>query len=176
MKSRFYAIFGILISLTIIFFVLGPSQGHIAQYFLTDEQFQDMVLGDNSHVNDSRNTKNPNECRYDDGDGNMLPCEIGTAPILWDPSYPAELDCDEICVDNETKSNFDNKTVRVEGNMADEICATIGGECPPHYPGNLQDDGSIMVGFVISDQEKIKHYQFFIKNNTLSYDVMINEK
>ena len=53
--------------------------------------------------------------------------------------------------------------------MADEICAVIGRECPPFYPGNLQDDGSIMVGFVISDQEKIKHYQFFIKNDTLSY-------
>jgi hypothetical protein len=49
MKSRVYAIFGILISLTIIFFILGPSQGHIAKYFLTEEQFEDLILNsDNS--------------------------------------------------------------------------------------------------------------------------------
>jgi len=113
------------------------------------------------------------ECWYDDGNGNMLPCIIETGPILWDPFYPTELDCDGICIDDET--NFDNKTIRVEGKIADEICAIIGGECPPYYPGNLQDGNSIMVGFVISDQEKIKHYQFFIKNNTLSYNVTINE-
>ena len=53
MKSRLLIIIGILITFTITFFVLGPSQGHIAEYFLTEEQFQDLVLGDNPHVVDS---------------------------------------------------------------------------------------------------------------------------
>ncbi|AJW70341.1 hypothetical protein [Nitrosopumilus adriaticus] len=44
MKTRILIIIGIAISFTIAFFVLGPSQGHIAEYFLTDEQFEDMIL------------------------------------------------------------------------------------------------------------------------------------
>lgn len=37
-------IIGILVTLTTVFFVLGPSQGHIAQYSLNDEQFEEMIL------------------------------------------------------------------------------------------------------------------------------------
>jgi hypothetical protein len=59
------------------------------------------------------------------------------------------------------------KTVRVEGTVANQICLVIGGECPPYYPGNIQDDGSVMVGFVISDQEKTKHYQFLIEDDII---------
>jgi len=44
MKSRLLIIIGIAVTLTIIFFIFGPSQGHIAQYFLSDEQFEDLVL------------------------------------------------------------------------------------------------------------------------------------
>jgi hypothetical protein len=36
-----------------------------------------MILGDNSHVNDSRDTKNLNECWYQDDDGNITPCRMG---------------------------------------------------------------------------------------------------
>ncbi len=53
MKTRFLIIVGVAIALTITFFVLGPSQGHIAEYFLTDEQFEDLILGDTPHVTDS---------------------------------------------------------------------------------------------------------------------------
>ena len=75
MKTKLLIIIGILIAFTITFFVLGPSQGHIAEYFLTEEQFQDMVLGDNPHVVDSKNTENPNECWYQEDDGSMVPCK-----------------------------------------------------------------------------------------------------
>ena len=71
--------------------------------------------------------------------------------------------------------NHDEKTVRVEGKIAEEICAIMDDECPPYYIGNIQDDDSIMIGFVISNQEKIKHYQFLIKNDTLSYNVTENK-
>jgi len=77
MKSRLLIIIGAIATLAIIFFVLGPSQGHIAKYFLTNEQFEDMILGDNSHVSDSRDTKNPNECWYQEDDGNITPCRMG---------------------------------------------------------------------------------------------------
>lgn len=50
MKTRILIITGIVISFTTIFFVLGPSQGHIAEYFLTDEQFEEMILdNDNTY-------------------------------------------------------------------------------------------------------------------------------
>lgn len=126
-------------------------------------------------VIDRQNTGNPNECWYDDGNGNILPCKIETGPILWDPFHPAELNCDDECIDNRSDHKFDNKTVQVEGKMADEICEITGGKCPEFYPGNIQDDGSVMVGFVISDQENITHYQFVIQNNTLSFEVTENE-
>lgn len=124
-------------------------------------------------VIDSRNTGNPNECWYDDGDGNIKPCIIETGPILWDPFYPTELNCDDECID--TEKNFDKNTVKIKGKMADEICEITGGKCPEFYPGNIREDGSVMVGFVISDKENITHYQFFIKNNTLSYEMTENE-
>lgn len=66
-----------MITFIITFFVLGPSQGHIAEYFLTDEQFEDMILGDDAHVNDFRDTKNPNDCWYQEDDGNIVPCKMG---------------------------------------------------------------------------------------------------
>jgi len=44
MKTKLLIIVGIVITLTTIFFVLGPSQGHIAEYFLTDEQFEEIIL------------------------------------------------------------------------------------------------------------------------------------
>ncbi len=44
MKTRFLVLIGIVIALTISFFALDPSQDHIAQYFLTDEQFEEMIL------------------------------------------------------------------------------------------------------------------------------------
>lgn len=83
MKTRFYVIFGIISSLLTIFFVLGPSQGHIAEYFLTDEQFEDMILGDTPHMSDSRNTGNPTECWYQEDDGSMTSCTIdSTGPSM----------------------------------------------------------------------------------------------
>ena len=78
MKTRVLIIIGILIAFTITFFVLGPSQGHIAEYFLTDEQFEGIILGDTPHVSDSRNTENPNECWYQEDDGSMIPCKMGS--------------------------------------------------------------------------------------------------
>ena len=52
-------------------------------------------------VIDSQNTDNPNECWYDDGDGNIKPCVIETGPILWDPFYPIDLSCDDECIDDD---------------------------------------------------------------------------
>ena len=48
MKTRLLIIIGIVITLTITFFVLGPSQGHIAKYFLTDEQFEEKILNNDN--------------------------------------------------------------------------------------------------------------------------------
>jgi hypothetical protein len=76
MKTRFLIILGVIITFVIAFFVLGPSQGHIAEYFLTNEQFEDMILGDAPHMSDSRNTGNPTECWYQEDNGEMLPCMI----------------------------------------------------------------------------------------------------
>ena len=75
MKTRHYITIGIVIAFTITFFVLGPSQDHIAQYFLTDKQFEEIFLGE-SHVNDFRDTQNPNECWYQEDDGSLTPCKI----------------------------------------------------------------------------------------------------
>jgi len=52
MKSRLLIIIGIAVTLATIFYVLGPSQGHIAEYFLNDEQFEEIILN------------NENEYRY----------------------------------------------------------------------------------------------------------------
>ncbi|WP_371503839.1 hypothetical protein [Nitrosopumilus adriaticus] len=76
MKTRHYITIGIVIAVSITFFVLGPSQGHIAEYFLTDEQFEKVILGDTSHVSDFRDTQNPNECWYQEDDGSFTPCKI----------------------------------------------------------------------------------------------------
>ena len=50
-----------------------------------------------SLVNDFTNTQNPNECWYQDDDGQIKPCVIGTGewPISFSP-WP-EQNCDEIC-------------------------------------------------------------------------------
>ena len=48
MKTRHYIVIGVVTIFTITFFVLGPSQGHIAEYFLTDEQFEDLILSSNN--------------------------------------------------------------------------------------------------------------------------------
>ncbi|MDH3395054.1 MAG: hypothetical protein OEL52_02750 [Nitrosopumilus sp.] len=68
MKTRLLIIIGIAVVLTTVFFVLGPSQGHIAQYFLNDEQFEEMILSndnedrysahDESFVDESKVTGN----------------------------------------------------------------------------------------------------------------------
>ncbi len=76
MKNRLLIIIGIVVVSSTGFFVLGPSQGHIAQYFLTDKQFEEMFL-DESHVNDFRDTQNPSECWYQEDDGSMTPCKMG---------------------------------------------------------------------------------------------------
>ena len=64
--------------------------------------------------------------------------------------------------------------IQIRGNMANQICSIISDECPSYYIGNMQDDGSVMVGMIISDQEQTIQYQFFINNDTLTYET-INE-
>jgi hypothetical protein len=59
--------------------------------------------------------------------------------------------------------------------MAQEICSVTGGECPPNYIANIQEDGSQVVIVTISDTVHEKQFTFFIKNNILSYDVRENE-
>ena len=48
MKTRLLIIIGIAVVLTTVFFVLDPSQGHITQYFLNDEQFEEMILSNDN--------------------------------------------------------------------------------------------------------------------------------
>lgn len=48
MKTRLLMIAGIAVTLATVFFVLGPSQGYIAKYFLTDEQFEEIILSNNN--------------------------------------------------------------------------------------------------------------------------------
>lgn len=67
------------------------------------------------------------------------------------------------------------KRVIIEGEMADQICSITDGECPSYYIGNIQEDGSVMVGITISNTVKEKQFIFFIKNNTLSYEIKENE-
>ncbi len=59
---------------------------------------------------------------------------------------------------------------KIEGKMTDEICSVTGGECPPYYIGNFQEDGSLVVIVTMSDTEKERQITFFIKNDTLSYE------
>ncbi|GKS67682.1 hypothetical protein YTPLAS73_12290 [Nitrosarchaeum sp.] len=68
------------------------------------------------------------------------------------------------------------KRVIIEGEMADQICSITDGECPSYYIGNIHEDGSVMVGITISNTVKEKQFIFFIKNNTLSYEIKENEK
>lgn len=74
---------------------------------------------------------------------------------------------------NDTVPNIINKDpskIRIEGKIADEICIIVGSQCPPYYIGNIQEDGSIMVGITISDVINETQYVFLIKNETLSYE------
>ena len=64
---------------------------------------------------------------------------------------------------------------RITGKMAREICSITGGECPPNYIANIQEDGSVMVGITISDTVIEKQFVFIIKNNTLSYTKTLYE-
>lgn len=65
---------------------------------------------------------------------------------------------------------------KIEGNIADEICSITGGECPSYYIGNIQEDGSIMVGMTFSNGTQEKQFVFFIKNETLNYEERVNGK
>ena len=42
---------------------------------------------------------------------------------------------------------------RITGKLAREICFITGGECPPNYPANIQEDGSAMVGVTTWDAD-----------------------
>ena len=48
MKTRLLIIIGIAVTLATVFYVLGPSQGDIAEYFLNDEQFEDIILSNDN--------------------------------------------------------------------------------------------------------------------------------
>jgi len=47
-KTNLLIIIGIAVTLATVFFVLGPSQGHIAEYFLNDEQIEEIILNNDS--------------------------------------------------------------------------------------------------------------------------------
>lgn len=55
-----------------------------------------------------------NECWYDDGEGNMLPCKIDTGLSWWPfPVSPKEsTDCDELCFDS-SQEDLDVRSVEV---------------------------------------------------------------
>ncbi|MCE9653421.1 MAG: hypothetical protein K8Q89_10280 [Nitrosarchaeum sp.] len=62
------------------------------------------------------------------------------------------------------------KNIKIEGKMADKICSIIGGDCPPYYPGNPQENGTVIVGYIIHGRSGVNaYYQFLIQNETLSY-------
>ena len=87
-----------------------------------------------------------------------------------------------VCLENkpepepllEPEERFEG-TVKVEGEMAENICKIVGGDCLSYYIGNPQPDGSIMVGFTLSDTMTEKQFVFLIKNGTLSYNINENE-
>lgn len=97
--------------------------------------------------------------------GMMYPC-IGIADYC---GYPAK-------VSEFSKISKNEKRTIIEGELAEQICAITGGECPPYYIGNPQEDGSVMVGITISDTAKETSYLFFIKDNTLSHEIKENER
>ena len=60
MKTKLLIIIGIVIAFATAFFVLGPSQGNVTQYFLTDKQFEDMILNkDNTDRYSTYDESNP---------------------------------------------------------------------------------------------------------------------
>jgi hypothetical protein len=76
-----------------------------------------------------------------------------------------------------SKFTRNENRVIIEGEMAEQICRISGGECPPNYPANIQEDGSAMIGITRWDANTRteKSFVFIIKNNTLSYDVRENK-
>ena len=77
-------------------------------------------------------------------------------------------------LENRDQEFKDEKTVRLDENLTHQVCSIIEGDCPPYYLGNIQEDGTILVGFVKSDQEKIQHYRILIENETI-IDVEVSE-
>jgi len=75
----------------------------------------------------------------------------------------------------EPEPSYVSSRLKIEGKMAEQICSITNGECPSYYIGNIQDDGSVMVGITFSDTVKEKQFIFIIKNDTLSYNVRENE-
>lgn len=72
--------------------------------------------------------------------------------------------------------DINENRVTIQGQMAEQICAITGGNCPPYYIGNPQEDGSVMVGMTFSDGTQERHIMFFIKNETLSFEEHLVEQ
>lgn len=96
MKTTHYIIIGVAIVFAITFFVLGPSQGHIAQYFLTDEQFEDIILS------------NDNTDRYSTYDESFTTESAPKSQESWDYllSLPREQARDELQKRYDVNQNF----------------------------------------------------------------------
>lgn len=77
-----------------------------------------------------------------------------------------------------TSCSINESEPRISGKMAQEICSITGGECPPSYPVNIQEDGSKMVIVTTwdADTKTEKQFVFVIKNKTLSYEERVNGK
>lgn len=91
---------------------------------------------------------------------NVEDCYYINPPMEW-------IYIDDKCVPVDPILNKMDESVRIEGKLAEQICSIIDTGCSPYYLGNLQDDGSVWVGFVVSEQEKTKHYQILIENDTI---------
>ena len=74
-----------------------------------------------------------------------------------------------------TPNNTSGKRIKVEGEIAEQICEIMDGGCPSYYIGNIQDDGSIMVGITISQPSGETFHLFFINDGVLSHEVRENE-
>jgi hypothetical protein len=74
-----------------------------------------------------------------------------------------------------TPNDTVGKRIKVEGEIAEQICEIMGGGCPSYYIGNIQDDGSIMVGITISQPSGETFHLFFINDGVLSHEVRENE-
>jgi len=74
-----------------------------------------------------------------------------------------------------TPNDTSGKRIKVEGEIAEQICEIMDGGCPSYYIGNIQDDGSIMVGITISQPSGETFHLFFINDGVLSHEVRENE-